>query len=293
MLPKNIPEDINVELLLSYFPQGSCKVAFKGMHKRNAYKDIISIENNKDDGLLIGIGRHSLYNSLPEQMFHPIERFGSLAKKEDQKKFSEEIEHQEKEIEKAYRFFAPLDLFLLKLRIEVRRKIGEYTENNKALLDILSDGLSDSQRKNRFVSRAIPFLPSCKTIRGNKTLITLMLRKILLDEGILLQKRLAKKTYEDCEPRYEYRIGAPLESCYVGNTYDQFITTYNVHYWSDEDCDENFLQFVADVEEFAKFIQDYFISVEEEIVFDVSTDCIALRLSDDILFNYMNYNTNI
>ena len=59
MLPKNIPEDINVELLLSYFPEGTCKVALKGLHKRNTYNDIIDVEESREGLLLLGIGRNS------------------------------------------------------------------------------------------------------------------------------------------------------------------------------------------------------------------------------------------
>ena len=70
VLPKNIPEDINVELLLSYFPKGSCKVAFKGLHKRNTYRDIVEIEKRDEETLLISVARNSLYNSLPEYLFH-------------------------------------------------------------------------------------------------------------------------------------------------------------------------------------------------------------------------------
>lgn len=289
----NIPEDINVEVLLSYLKEGTCKVVYKGLHKRNAYNDIVDIEEKKDGNYIFGISRHSLYNSLPEYLFHPIERFGSLVKKEDQKKFSDEYEQQEQEREKAYLFFAPLDLFLLNIRLEVRIKLGEYTESNKVLIDILSDNLTEDQKNNRFIKQAIPFLPSCKVIRGNKTLITLMLRKIFMEEGLLIDVCKRNITHTDSAPRYDNNIGASLDALYVGNIYDQDVTQYNIHYWSDEDCNENFIQFTNDVEELRSFIQDFFMSVEEELKFDISTDSAPLRLSDNLFFNYLNYNTNI
>lgn len=289
----NIPEDINVEVLLSYLKEGTCKVVYKGLHKRNAYNDIVDFEEKKDGNYIVGISRHSLYDSLPEYLFHPIERFGSLGKKEDQKKFSEEYELQEQEREKAYLFFAPLDLFLLNIRLEVRKKLSEYTESNKVLIDILSDNLTEDQKNNRFIKQAIPFLPSCKVIRGNKTLITLMLRKIFMEEGLLIDVCKRNITHTDSAPRYDNNIGASLDALYVGNIYDQDVTQYNIHYWSDEDCNENFIQFTNDVEELRSFIQDFFMSVEEELKFDISTDSAPLRLSDNLFFNYLNYNTNI
>ena len=288
----NIPEDINVEVLLSYLGEDACKVTYRGVHKRNAYQDIVDVES-KNGVSHFGIGRHSLYNSLPEYIFHPVERFGSLTKREDQKKFTEEYEKQEEERVKAYRFFAPLDILLLKLRLDIRQKMNEYTESNKVLTDILSDRLSESQKNNRFIKKVIPFLPSCKNIRGNKALLTLMLRKVFIEEGISLVVSHKEKTYIDPCPRYEDKVDDSLDSCFLGNAYDQRVTTYNMHYWSDEECDEDFLKFVAEVEELRLFIQDYFLSIEEEIHFDVSTDGRSLRLSDELQYNYLNYNTNI
>ena len=48
MLPKNIPDDINIELLLSLFPEGQCKVSFIGTHKRNTYNDFMGLEELSD-----------------------------------------------------------------------------------------------------------------------------------------------------------------------------------------------------------------------------------------------------
>ena len=111
MLPRNIPEDINIELLLSYLPEGSFKLAFRGLHKRNSYKDIVDVEEKRDGTLLFGIGRNSLYNALPEFMFHSVDRFDNIPKSEEKERFAEEYQRQEQEKENAYKFFAPIDLF--------------------------------------------------------------------------------------------------------------------------------------------------------------------------------------
>lgn len=293
MQHKNIPEDINVELILSYFPEGKCKVGFKGLHKRNSYKDIIDIKDSREGNLILDISRHSLYNSLPEYMFHPVERYGSLTKKEDQKRFTEEYELQEEERERALRFFAPVDLLLLKLRVQIREKLQAFSCNDKILVDILADGLTEKQKSNRFIRQALYFLPSCKHIRGDKSLINLMLRKIFMEEGLLLEKHDECMIHQDISPRYDDCIGASLDSCYAGNIYDQIVTTYDLHYWSEDDCDENFQLFVNEVEEFRSFVQDYFISIEEILRFDISCDGPPLRLSDEMVYNYLDYNTNI
>ena len=42
--PQLLPGDINAEVLLSYYPLGTVKLAMQGMHKRNSYGDIIDLE---------------------------------------------------------------------------------------------------------------------------------------------------------------------------------------------------------------------------------------------------------
>ncbi|MBP5339960.1 MAG: hypothetical protein J6Z14_11790 [Prevotella sp.] len=293
MLPKNIPGDINIELLLSYFTEGTCKVAFKGLHKRNSYNDIIEVEERRDGSLLFGIGRNSLYNSLPEFMFHSVDRFDNIPKTEEKERFAEEYQKQEQEKENAYRFFEPLDLLLLKLRVSIREKLHEYVEHNKVLTVIIGDTLTEEQKSNRFIKHSLIFIPACKNIRGDKTLLTLMLRKIFMEEGLKTEKRRETILYTDSEPRYADGVGALLGDSYVGNTFDEDTTIYDIHYWSEDDCDEYFLKFIDDIELFRRFIQDYFIAIEETLHFNICKDDVPLRLSDDAVFNYLNFNTNI
>lgn len=293
MLPKNIPDDINIELLLSYFPEGSCKVSFSGMHKRNSYNDFMGIEELPDDTMLLSVGRSSLYNDLPELLFHPIDRFDDLPATEEKERFEEEYKAQQIEKEQAHRFFAPIDLMLLRLRLMVRERLNVYAETDKIMIDVLGDEITETQKQNRFIKKVIPFLPQCKSIRGNKTYLTLMLRKVLLEEGLTIHVGSQKHSFTDPHPRYNVQLGSDSDSLYLGNTYDDQAMTYTIHYWSEDDCDESFLQFVEELETFRKFIQDYFIAVDEILLFDISRDEEPLRLSDEMTYNYMNYNMNI
>lgn len=292
MLPHNIPQDINVELLLSYLKQGSFKVSFKGTHKRNAYNDIIDIEEKTDGTLLVNLGRNSIYNALPEYLFHSIDRFSNLSRLDAKERFDQELEKQEEEKENAYRFFAPLDTQLLLFRVIAREKLSTITETDSILYQILGDTLTEEQLKNRFIKQAIPFLPSCKNIRGNKTLLTLLLRKIFMDEGIKIQVHEIRQEFRDDSPQYIDRLGDSIDETFVGNVYDESVTAFDVYYWP-ETVDSGFLELVDEIEVFRLFVQDYFMSVEEILRFDIRHDDPALRLSDDKIFNYLNYNTNI
>lgn len=292
VVPENVPQDINVEVLLGFFPQDTFRVKFCGLHKRNAYNDILEIEKEQEKFLLY-LGRNSLYNSLPEFLFHSIDRFDNIPEREKKQRFSEEYAKQEKEKEQAYKFFSPIDTLLFQLRLEVRERLNKYVELNSVIHDILLDKLTAEQRGNRFIKRTIPYISSCKTIRGNRTLITLLLRKVLAEEGLKINVKSKQTESTDEKPRYGNTEGCKIGDVYVGNTYSESVITYSISYWSDEDCDEDFLPFVNDLEVFRQFVQDYFISVDSILVFDVSKDTSPLRVSDTTLYNYLNYNTNI
>lgn len=292
VVPENIPQDINAEVFLGFFPQDTFCVKFCGLHKRNVYNDILEIEK-KQDKFLLHLGRNSLYNSLPEYLFHSIDRFDNIPEREKKQKFSEEYAKQEREKEQAYKFFSPIDILLFQLRLEVRERMNKYVESNIVIQDILLDKLTTEQRENRFIKRTIPYISSCKTIRGNRTLITLLLRKVLADEGIKINVKSKRTEFTDEKPRYGNSEGCEIGDVYIGNTYSESVLTYSISYWSDEDCNDEFLLFVNDLEIFRQFVQDYFISVDSVLVFDVSKDLSPLRISDTTQYNYLNYNTNI
>ena len=292
VVPENVPQDIDAEVLLCFFPQDAFRVKFCGLHKRNAYNDIFEIEKELDK-FLLHLGRNSLYNSLPEFLFHSIDRFDNIPERDKKLRFSEEYAKQEKEKEQAYKFFSPIDTLLFQLRLEVRERLNKYVESNTVIQDILLDKLTAEQRKNRFIKRMTPYISSCKTIRGNRTLVTLLLRKVLSEEGLKINVKSKQTEFTDEEPRYGNSEGCEIGDVYVGNTYSESVITYSISYWSDEDCDEDFLLFVNDLDVFRQFVQDYFISVDSVLVFDISKNSSPLRISDTTLYNYLNYNTNI
>ena len=292
MIPKNIPDDINAELLFEYFPEGTCKALFRGLHKRNVYNDLIDMEELHDGVLQLTLGRSGLYDTLPELLFHPIDRFDNLPKQNEKERFEEEYEAQEREKEQARRFFEPVDLMLLRLRLDVRKKINAYVETDKVLIDILSDELSDRQRKNRFVKLTLPFLPSCKRIRGNKTLLTLMLRKVFAQEGIAIEKNNESIEFVDTMPRYGVSVGDNLGELYAGNAYSAHLTVFNIHYWPDDIRETDVINLIDEVENYQCFIQDYFMAVDDILHFDVSCDN-PVCLANEENINYLNYNTNL
>lgn len=291
---KYLPDDINIEDVLSYLPKDSYRISISGLHKRNSYKDIISYEETSDGKTEFHVGRNGLYNSLPEYMFHPINRFDNIPERERKEKFAEEYAKQELEKENAHKFFSPIDVLLLDLKTKVKDKINQLTSDNIIIQNIIGDTLTENEKSNRFIKRTIPFLPNCKRIRGNRTLITLMLRKVLFEEGLSLKKGNIVSEQLDKEPQYNNTIeDYQIESLYLGNKFSENITTYTINYWSDEECSENFNLFLEELETYRQFIKDYFLSIEDDLCFHICSDYPTLRLSDNIIYNYLNYNTNL
>ena len=265
----------------------------QGMHKRNSYGDIIDLEPMGAEAMHLTVGRNSIYNGLPEYMFHPIDRFDNLPQYEEKERFQEQLEEQKQEIEDAYRFFSPIDLLILHLRTELRKKLDNYTHEDVVMQQIIGDNLTKQQRNNRFIRQVIPFLPQAKRIRGNRTLFTLMLRKVFMEEGLTISVQQTPQTHTDEVPRYGESVDMVLDDSYVGNIYAEPVQTYVIHYWSDKEAGAHFLHFLDEVEELRLMLQDFFLSVEQQLCFDITEDAPPLRLNDDVFYNYLNYNTNI
>ena len=293
-MPYLLPADLNAELLLNYFPQGKFRISLQGLHKRNSYGDIIEVEDMVDkDAIHATLGRMSIYNSLPEYMFHPVDRFDNLPVNNESEAFHNEVDKQEQEIADAFRFFSPIDVLLFHLRSNVRGQIEQYTCGDVVMQQILGDRLTEKQRANRFIRQFVPFLPQCKYIRGNRSLLTFLLRKVLLEEGLRVEVKQEKSNFTDKHPRYDNQVDAVLGDSYVDNCYFENVTVYSISYWSDEECSEKFLSFVDEMEELRLFLRDYFLFVEDELVFHITQDYPPLRLNDEKIYNYLNYNTNI
>lgn len=292
--PRQLPPDINAEVLMNYYPEGTMKVMLRGMHKRNTYCDVIEMEDLAGGtAFQATIGRRSLYNVLPEFMFHPVDRFDNLTQNDAKSAFYEQVQEQEKEKENAFQFFAPMDALLLRLKAQIRTSIEKYTDGNVLMQQIIGDHITQAQKENRFIRQVIPYLPLCKTMRGNRTLLTFMLRKVFMEEGLRLNLHQKQVHLHETETRYENETGMILGEGYLGEEFDDLVPTYDIYYWSDKECTTNFQAFVDEVEALRQFVQNYFLSVEAELCFKIQQDTIPLRLGDETCLNYLNYNTNL
>lgn len=292
---QNLPLDIKAESLLAYVPRDKRRLEIRGAHKRNAYEDIADISDDEDGISTISLSRNGMYDILPECLFHPIDRFDNIPANEYKERFKEECEQQRQEEDNARKYFQPFDTFLFEISTSVN-DMGNNGQIDSLLSDIICDSFPQQYKDNRFIRKAKEFIPRCKNIRGNKGLFTMMLRHILFDECITINEHLEATDIKDQNPRYNFRLDATNgndESLFLGNNFDEDITVYDIQYWNENECSETFLTFISEIKTFEKFLNEYFMSIECSLRFDISTISLPVRLSDDICFNYLDYNTNI
>ena len=116
---------------------------------------------------------------------------------------------------------------------------------------------------------------------------------IFLKEDLRIELVEEDTELTDGKPRYDNELDTVIGDCYLNNTYVENISVYRIFFWSDEECNDHFLQFIDEIEELRLFIRDYFLGVEEDISFFVTQDYPPVRLNDEKIYNYLNYNTNL
>ncbi len=290
----NIPSDIRAEAVGNYFEGIEKDFVFLGRHKRNAYNDILSVSQDEKT-VKVELSIAGLYDILPEALFHPIDRFDNIPANEYKERFEEEVEQQHIEESNARSFFSPYDRLIFDLSSVVSNFKNSEFNDNHILSDIICDSLPSKYRSNRFIARIIEFTPRCKSIRGNTALITLMLRKMLADEGLKLVMKDRSLSFEDVAPRYNCRIQHEGDDgdLYLGNRYDENVVCYDIHYWNDDFCDGSFLEFIDEIKVLEEFVNNFFMGIETSVKFNVSAQTLPVRLSDNVCYTYLNYNTNI
>ncbi len=287
-----LPLDILAEALINYYPKGNTHVSLRGHHSRNAYHDILDLEISDDNKIDVAISRPGMYDSLPEVMFHPIDRFDKIPANEYKERFAEECEKQQKEEENARQFFQPFDRFLFHTRCVVDMVKQHCFSGSDTLSAIVCDKEDPSLLSNRFISQALPFVAECRRMRGDTTLIALMLRRILNQEGISLHEESPVETFIDASPRYSCSLDDNDGNVFLGNEFTEPVITYTLRFWDEDLCDERFPQLVKELHELECFLNRYFMGIEQRLHLEISTDNDEVMLEESH-FNYLNFNSNL
>ena len=122
-----------------------------------------------------------------------------------------------------------------------------------------------------------------------------MLRKIFKKEGLQIYIHQERINYQDSTPRYADNLDSILGTNYAGNVFEESVTVCDINYWPDNECGSSFMKMVEEIEVFREFFQDYFLSIEETLRFNIrhSDDVLTLAGDDNDKYYYLNYNTNL
>lgn len=182
---KNVISDIKAEVVITdLLEQGidnsEIIVLLNGAFDRNYKKDITDYKlNTLNKSVVLNLSRNSLYDVLPEGLFHPVTRYGSLDAKDRKKEF----EVQLKEEANARKFFQPVDNELLwhkvKLETEARKLIHDPWDSLDKLF--VFDKVIPAVYQSRFKR----YLPFTNEIKGNSELTAFVLADILQDKVII------------------------------------------------------------------------------------------------------------
>ena len=118
MLPDIKSEIIIADLIERGYPLQRILVKYEGLFKRNFTKDVTDVYLDvMNDVIVFHVSRDSLYDILPQNMFHESIQLGNVEAEERKKRF----ERIKKEEENARRFFLPFDndLFYQKVECEI------------------------------------------------------------------------------------------------------------------------------------------------------------------------------
>lgn len=294
ILPDIKAEVVVADLIDKSFEKDNIIIVHRGTFSRNYSRDISNVHaDTARNTLLFYISRDSLYDVLPEGMFHDVSRFNN--KDADGRKI--EFKKQKQEEFNARKFFLPFDheLFNQNIRLELQ------------LLDIFRDP-SDSFKQLFKFDRSFPeehiwrflgFIPFSNEIKGDigKTASCLseLLQKEVTYSSFLQNKECALAEYSSDENNL---LG---ETMVCSNHFTEEILTWKFSILSIGDDD---ISTYADFEKgfikklisrFYEFIVPLEVEVETEFICQAKRDFVLFETTTEEQFPgiYLGYNSTI
>ena len=189
-------ENLKAEVIIAEIQENSeisaedFVIANKSTFSRPYRRDIISVDNLLNDNMLtLNLSRNSLYDTLPEGLFHSPQSSNSGSS------FSAYRKAVKEEEQEARAFFAPIEneFFLQRLRIESneRELLDDfYNLNDNFLIEFWN---IDTKIPEDYILKLIKLLPHSYKIAGDFELTRLSLEKILNEKVSFKKKRENKK----------------------------------------------------------------------------------------------------
>ena len=171
--------DIKAEVIIADIREhdidfDNIEIKFDGTFKRNYTKDVDDLRVDMvNKTISMHVARNSLYDLLPEGLFHPVTRYNGL----DHKELKSEFKKQKLEEEKSRKFFKPYDQEFLFRRTQLELYVRKLFEDP---LPVLEDIFPDTANiPERFFRQLLRFLPFTGYFKGDPEMTARCLSEIV------------------------------------------------------------------------------------------------------------------
>ena len=221
----SVYENLKAETLIAEIQENSAitindfVISNKGTFSRAYRRDVINVDDVLHDNMLtLNLSRNSLYDILPEGLFH----VPHVSKESES--YTTRRKVVKKEEQDARLFFAPLESEFFYQRLEIERNERELLNDFYNLKDdfLVNFWRLDTNIPNRYILKLIKLLPHSHKIAGDLELTRLCLEKIL-EENVSFSKKYIEKTNNEIEKdkahsENDFRLG--VNSVLEGDSYE-------------------------------------------------------------------------
>lgn len=225
----NVIKEIKAEMLLNYlYPEKSdaWEVRYRSDFARGYSAEILNIDA---DGNVVELARNGFLKLLPKEMMAPEQEFSKNA----------DYEAIHRRIRMTEEAFLPIDVFAFRENMEVERTVTEILDERFSYLMTNYFGIDYRNIMNPYLKTAVTLLPSVAKHRGDLKYVQMMLKTVMKSE---VEMNIMK--YRDVDSP---RVWLPMVR------YDIIV----------EGLDrEQYLKMKSDVDELARFVDDWYIGAE-------------------------------
>lgn len=302
---KTMLSDIKSEIIIADliergYPLGKILVRNEGLFKRNFTKDVTDVYLDvMNDVLVFHVSRDSLYDILPQNMFHESKQLGNVESEERKKRF----EAIKKEEENARKFFLPFDNELFYQKVECESAYRSFLVDPGNFFQKLF--LFDDIGRPKYTRKLVTYALYNNRFVGNIELTAACLSDLIGEEvrAVSFQNN-EKLSSNNISPDDDYVLG---ESSICGEQVSELGLQWEFTIILNDD--NNILDFVdikhGKMNQLLKIFYEYFIPYEFSIKTNVvSSRTISLELSSKQSSKegkstavekniYLGYNANI
>lgn len=269
---------------------------FAGVHERTAKGDALSVtvsSTKKRTTLKYKYSRDGLYHTLPEYLFHPLDRYSDT--EGDKEAFLEKRAAQKKTEADAKEYFHPFDKTLNELRILFQKHLNDSVLDNDAfIIDFIIEN-GQLNKNNPFIRACLPAIINLRAHRGTHSLLSTAL-KMAFGNGLLsLSREFACVPVAIDKEECHICLDGSIDNLFCGNRFMDRTEVISVKYQTRITSQEEIETLTESVGEFRQFFRQWFLNSNQtlEIEFGDYSKPPVLNGTTSGTELYLNYNTQL